>query len=131
MFEYLSYNKAKQYEIDCTFKIIPRSYKPYKLMTIYALDNIKNRSIIATFICLKYTDYNSLLKIYALLRGLYIFSPERKSLEHMKHFHRIDSGLDVKLHSLFKQTSCFVDKSKYNICRHFIHFIISLIIEPQ
>ena len=75
MIEYLSYKNPKQYGIDCTFKIIPRSYKPYKLMTIYALDNEKNKSIIAALICIKYTDYNSLLKIFSLFRGLYDFSP--------------------------------------------------------
>ena len=43
-------------------------------MTIYALDNEKNKSIIAALICIKYTDYNSLLKIFAWSRGLYNFS---------------------------------------------------------
>ena len=57
MIEYLNYNKAKQYGIDCTFKIIPRSYKTYKLMTIYALDNEKKNIIIAAFLCIKYIDF--------------------------------------------------------------------------
>ena len=56
MIEYLHYNKDKQFGIDCTFKIIPRSFKPYKLMTIYALDNNCNKTNIAAFICVKFID---------------------------------------------------------------------------
>ena len=36
--KYLDYNNSKMYEIDITFKIIPRSFKPYKLMTIFTID---------------------------------------------------------------------------------------------
>ena len=34
----IGYNKGKQYGLDSTFKILPKSYKPYKPMIIYALD---------------------------------------------------------------------------------------------
>ena len=34
MFNYLSKENEKQYGLDCTYHIIPRSLKPYKLMTI-------------------------------------------------------------------------------------------------
>ena len=40
LIKYFDCNKAQQYGIDCTYKIIPASLKPYKLMTIYALDTI-------------------------------------------------------------------------------------------
>ena len=33
--KYLDYNNSTQYGLDCTFKIIPKSLKPYKLMTVY------------------------------------------------------------------------------------------------
>ena len=34
MLKYLNSSNAKTYGIDNTFKIIPKSYTPYKLMTI-------------------------------------------------------------------------------------------------
>ena len=71
MLKYLHSDIGKFYGIDCTYKIIPRSYKPYKLMTIYVFDTKNNKSLIAAFICIKYTDYNSLIKIFSLL-WLYI-----------------------------------------------------------
>jgi hypothetical protein len=63
------------YGIDTTFKIIPKSFSPYKLMTIYAIDNKLKKSNIAAFICLKYKDSNSLIKIFNLFRAIYYFSP--------------------------------------------------------
>ena len=38
MLKYLNSDIGKFYGIDCTYKIIPRSYKPYKLITIYVFD---------------------------------------------------------------------------------------------
>ena len=40
--KYFNSSNAKMYGIDNTFKIIPKSYTPYKLMTIYAIEkNLK------------------------------------------------------------------------------------------
>lgn len=75
MLKYLDSKYAKMYGIDCTYKIIPKSYNPYKLMTIYSIESKLKKSIIAAFICLKYNDYNSLIKIFSLLNALYSFSP--------------------------------------------------------
>ena len=75
MLKYLNSDIGKFYGIDCTYKIIPRSYKPYKLITIYVFDTKNNKSLIAAFICIKYTDFNSLIKIFSLLSALYNFSP--------------------------------------------------------
>lgn len=43
MIPFLSQEKATQFGIDCTFRIIPKSLKPYKMMSFYAIiiDNIK------------------------------------------------------------------------------------------
>ena len=75
MLEYLNKERAKMYGIDCTYKIIPKSYAPYKLMTINAIDPINHQTIIAAFICIKFTDSESLLKLFGLLKSLYSFSP--------------------------------------------------------
>ena len=42
MLKYLDQNICTQYGIDATFKIIPRSLKPYKLMSIYSFDAKNN-----------------------------------------------------------------------------------------
>ena len=81
MIKYLDYNNSKMYGIDITFKIIPRSFKPYKLMTIYTIDKEKKSTIICALICLKYNDEQSLIKIFSLLRAYYNFSPSTVTLD--------------------------------------------------
>ena len=44
-------------------------------MSIYAIDKDNNKSIIAALICIKYTDYESLQKLFSLLNAVYYFSP--------------------------------------------------------
>ena len=46
MLKYLNFSNAKMYSIDTTFKIIPKSFSPYKLMTIYAIDNKLKKKVI-------------------------------------------------------------------------------------
>lgn len=43
MISYLNEKNSIQFWIDCTFKIIPSSYKPYKLMAIYSKGNKDNK----------------------------------------------------------------------------------------
>ena len=38
MISFLDQNMGKEYGIDITFKVIPKTFKPYKLMSIYVLD---------------------------------------------------------------------------------------------
>lgn len=74
MLQYLDCQKATMNGIDYTYKIIPKSYSLYKLMTIYALQLKVNKSYIAAFICLKYNDYNSLIKIFFFIKSdIFIF----------------------------------------------------------
>ena len=75
MLDYLNEEKAFHYGLDFTFKIIPRSFKPYKLMILYAIDTVKNKTILACLMLIKYTDVNSLKKIFSLLAAMYNFSP--------------------------------------------------------
>lgn len=60
MIKYLNSEFATQYELDFSYKIIPRSLKPYKLLSIYAIDKANNKSVIAALICIKYIDYSSM-----------------------------------------------------------------------
>lgn len=41
MISFLNQKLGKKFGIDITFKIIPKSFKPYKLMFIYVLDKKK------------------------------------------------------------------------------------------
>lgn len=42
MIKYLDHNIGSQYGIDLTYKVIPNSFKPYKLMSLYCIDNREN-----------------------------------------------------------------------------------------
>ena len=75
MIRYLNSDLSTQYGLDCTYKIIPRSLKPYKLLSIYSIDKINNKSVIAALICIKYVDYVSLKKLFSILNAAYYFSP--------------------------------------------------------
>ena len=84
--------------IDATYKIIPHPFKPYKILTIYCYDFKEKKSIIAAFLCLKFNDYNSVIKIFSLLFPIYTFSPvsittdfdmcQIKALKECPHFKR-------------------------------------------
>lgn len=71
----LDTSKGKQFGIDCTFKVIPKIFKPYKLMTIYSINENENKVIISAILCIKYTDTEYLKKIFAYLNINYKFAP--------------------------------------------------------
>ena len=75
MIQFLNSKNIKQFGIDFTFKIIPRSYTGYKLMTSCAAEDKNNNLTNSCFICLKYNDSNSLIKIFSLLKAIYNFHP--------------------------------------------------------
>ena len=81
MLSYLNKNISNEFGIDTTYKIIPKSLHPYKLMTIYALDKNTNSSVFAAFICYIYNDTESLKKIFGILNVSYEFSPISVTLD--------------------------------------------------
>ena len=64
----LNKENEKQFDLDCTFRIIPLSLKPYKLMTIYAVNAEKNNTILTCLICIKFKDSQSLIKLFSILK---------------------------------------------------------------
>ena len=76
MIKYLDKSKENMYGLDFTYKIIPWSFSLYKLMTIYAIDEINKSIVIAWLICIKYVDTNSLLKLFGLLNISYNYNPK-------------------------------------------------------
>ena len=65
--EYLNKEKAKIYGIIYTYKIMPKNYYPYKWITINIIGPINFKTIIAAFLCIKYTDNESLIKIFGFI----------------------------------------------------------------
>ena len=45
-----------EFFIDVTFKIIPKCYKPHKLISLVALDNKSNQTKIICFVFIRYLD---------------------------------------------------------------------------
>ena len=76
MIKYLNFKNGAQYGFDLTYKIVPNSFSPYKMLTIYCIDNDNSKTILAALILLKYKDTNSLLKVLSILNTLYGFSPK-------------------------------------------------------
>ena len=76
MFENLNNKDIKQYFIDLTYKIIPRKFKPYKMLTIKGFNTDTKQSVLCTLICIKYEDENSIYYSMKYLHDFYNFNPE-------------------------------------------------------
>ena len=109
MIKQLDNEICSQYGIDFTFKIIPKSLKPYKMMSIYAINKKENKSIISYLILFKYGDADSLIKIFSLLRATFNFSPICVTVD-------FDSALQYAL------KNCNLFKKKPYIISCFYHF---------
>ena len=68
-------NDYKEYFIDVTFKIIPKKYRPYKLMTIASINYLENKTVLICFILLKFLDKISYYKIFQYLHENLSFNP--------------------------------------------------------
>ena len=68
-------NNIKQYFIDCTYNIIPNSYKPYKLLIIKVFNVELKQSVLCSLICLKYEDENSIIFTMKYLHDIFKFNP--------------------------------------------------------
>ena len=76
--ERLSLMKNKEYIeyfMDIMFKIIPKSFRPYKLLTLASLDNRNKKSIVIGFVLFIFMDSISFLKIFEYLNNNFKFSP--------------------------------------------------------
>lgn len=58
----LSDENINNYFIDVTYKIIPKSFRRYKMMTITGIDKITTITYICALILLKYEDKISFYK---------------------------------------------------------------------
>ena len=62
--------------IDVIYKIIPKSQKNYKLLTITGIDKMTNNSYICALILIMYEDTSSFIKIFKDLKEFYGFQPK-------------------------------------------------------
>ena len=99
-----------EYFIDITFKIVPKCYRPYKILTIATLDIKENKTIIVGFVMFKYMDQESYIRIFKLLHDNYNFNP-----------HILHTDFEIALCKAIKSSN-FFEKKVLNI-KCFFHFI--------
>ena len=73
--EKLCDQEIDNYFIDITYKIIPKHYKKYRMMTITCPEKTNN-TYIACLILLQYEDHISFTKIFKYLHEMFNFSPK-------------------------------------------------------
>ena len=69
-------DNIENYFIGITYRVIPKSFKYYKLMTITGEDNINKNCYICSLILLKYEDSISLEKIFKYMNEIFNFNPK-------------------------------------------------------
>ena len=87
-----------EYFIDITFKVIPKCYRPYKLLTIATIDNKNMKTILVGFVLFIYKDSNSFLKNFGYLNNIYNFNP---TILHSDYENSIE--LEIKKAKFFKK----------------------------
>ena len=78
-------SKGKLYGLDFNFKIIFKSFSPYKLMSLCAIDDKNKSKVIFVLICLKYPDEETLLKLFCFLNVSYNFNPRSVTIDFSKY----------------------------------------------
>lgn len=73
---YLNKVKCKEFFLDITYNIIPRKFRPYKLLVISGMTTKINYPMSIIFILLKYTDLESINRIFNYMYDNFEFSPE-------------------------------------------------------
>ena len=71
----LDHKKTKEFFLDITFKIIPKVFRPYKLLIISGISNNNENPQLMCFILLKYMDELSYNKIFNYLYENFNFKP--------------------------------------------------------
>lgn len=103
----------KEFFIDITFKIIPKIFRPYKLLSIATIDFNNNKSLLIGFILFLYKDYKSFIKIFEYLNSNFNFNP---LIIHSDY----ELGIDLAL----KESNFFKNEIIHIKC--FFHFVKSL-----
>ena len=108
----------KEFFIDTTFKIIPKKFKPYKMMTISSKDK-NNDSVIACFIFYKFQDKISYERIFRFLKDNYNFIPTI-----------IHHDYEIALYSSFDNNKIFDEPITHVFCHfHYLKAIVDKMIQ--
>ena len=126
-----------EYFIDITFKVIPKCYRPYKLLTIATLDKDNIKTILVGFILFIYKDSISFLKIFEYLNNIYNFNPTiihsdyeigielalkkaqffKNDIIHLKCFFHFSKAIREKLKK-FSNEKKYLSKNNYVILKN-------------
>ena len=112
MSKILKKEKATQFGLYCTFHIIPRSLKPYKLMKIYAINPEKNNTLLSCLICIKFIPIFN--KNIFNFKSCYNFEPKL-----------VNTGYDTNQIKALKNCDLFIKKPFVICC--FFHYVQSII----
>ena len=97
--------------VDTTFKIIPKKFYPYKLMTISYLN--ENKVNIFCFVLYKYQDHINYERIFLYLKDNYNLNPKI-----------VHTDYEKALYSIFTKDNIFKHKILHGFC--FFHYIKSI-----
>ena len=69
-------DKTEEFFLDITFQIIPKQYRPYKLLVLAGLPKKETKPILITFVLLKYLDEETYNQIFLYLKENFGFNPK-------------------------------------------------------
>ena len=107
----LNYQKNDEYFIDITFKAVPQKYRPYKLITITALEFTSKTTKLACMRSIIYMDSESYKYAFRFLNENYKFNPK---LVHIDFEDALANALLIK--SLFKKPPLLI-KSMFHFSK--------------
>ena len=106
----LDSEKCYEYFIDSTYKIIPKKFRPYKLMTISTILPNKNMTKICCFVCYKYQDKVSYERIITYLKENFHFLPKV-----------VHTDYEYALYSVFDNKKIYENEVIHAFC--YFHYI--------
>ena len=104
--------------IDVKYKIIPKSKKNYKLLTITGIDKISNNSYICALILILYEDTLSFIKIFKYMKEFYGFQPKvihidfSKALTNALNSEELYNPKPIIVHCFFHFSQIIIKKMK-------------------
>ena len=104
----------QNYFIDITYKIIPKHFRNYKLMTITGVNKVTNNTYICCLILLKYEDTISFTKIFKYLNDMFLFNPAVINIDYSASLTRA-----LKTDNIFKKQPIIIH------C--FFHFVQAIV----
>ena len=106
---YLNKEKCEEFFLDITFNIIPKNFRPYKLLIISGIPYEKKNPVSICFILIKFQDFETYNKIFNFLFENFKFIPQI-----------IHSDFELAIAKAIKENKYFQGKVYHSRC--FFHF---------